>query len=37
MTRREFAKAASAASLALGFGTRAQAGDAKVLIYDGGG
>src|SRR5216683_6115340 len=31
MTRREFAMAASAASLALGFGTRAQAADAKTL------
>src|SRR6202011_2531766 len=33
MTRREFAMAASAASLALGFGTRAQAADAKTLRF----
>ena len=33
MTRREFAMAASAASLTLGFGTRAQAADAKTLRF----
>src|SRR5437870_10174193 len=33
MTRQEFAMAASAASLALGFGTRAQAADAKTLRF----
>jgi hypothetical protein len=33
MTRREFAVAAGAASLALGFGTRAQAADAKTLRF----
>ncbi len=33
MTRREFAMAASVASLTLGFGTRAQANDAKTLRF----
>src|SRR6202011_3903697 len=33
MTRREFAMAASAASLALGFGARARAADAKTLRF----
>src|SRR6266853_5800528 len=33
MTRREFAMAASAASVALGFGARARAADAKTLRF----
>src|ERR1700758_5318670 len=33
MTRREFVMAARAASLALGFGTRAQAADTKTLRF----
>ena len=33
MTRREFAMAASAASIALGIGTRVQAADAKTLRF----